>query len=124
MAEMTEQMGALLKFASYKKVADALGLDKSAVQKWAAGKNVGAHQLRSVRELYEQTFGDLLNKQKKAAPEYPGRLEVYLLALVRKRGITSEELAEAEADLAAARALADDAVWPQLVDGGAQHGKG
>lgn len=74
---------------------------------------------RIVRELFMLPPND-----EEAAPGLPERLEVYLLALVRKRGISDEELLQAETDLVAAQTLGADARWTQLVGGGAGRGKG
>lgn len=73
---------------------------------------------RIVRDLFH-----LPDNDEKAAPVGPERLEVYLLALMRKWGITWDELARAEADLAAHRALAG-AGWQQLIGGDDPRGKG
>lgn len=71
---MTERMAALLQYANYQHVGDALGVGRAAVQKWAKGKNVGARQVEQVERLYLSALG-LPDAKKEAAPDIPERLE-------------------------------------------------
>lgn len=111
----------LLRYANRQKVAEALTaagyeVSRATVNRWARGKEMPPIAARLIREIF--------GTPNKAAPNGSERLEVYLLALARKRGVTWEELAQAEADLTAARASAGDAEWPQLVGDGAPPEKG
>lgn len=93
MTEMAEQMAALLRFANYSKIGAELGVGRAAVQKWAKGKNVGAYQLRQVRELFAVTVGPVLDEpdtQKEAAPHIEGRLdeiEILVRAIASVSGV-------------------------------------
>jgi len=109
----------LLRYANRRKVADALtaaGYDvsRATVNRWARGKEMPPIAARLIREMF--------GAQSEAAPEASGRLEVYLLALARKNGLSAEELSQAEADLTAAGVLGDDGGWPRLLGGGGAGG--
>ena len=118
-AAVRDELVGLLRYANKTAIAEQLGVSPQAVINWSEGKFPSAKRLQQVRVLYG------LGQTKEAAPpDVAGRLEVYLLALTRKRGITPDELARAEADLAAARALAGGAGWQQLIGADDRRGKG
>lgn len=90
---MAERMAVLLRYANYQKVGDALGVGRAAVQKWAKGKNVGAHQLEQVERLFAKPW----ETHEEAAPPWAERLLAGVMALEMKGDVTDAELVAAEA---------------------------
>lgn len=83
MDPMAERMAALLRYANYQKVGDALGVGRAAVQKWAKGRNVGAYQLQQVERLFGEPFG---GHDEAAPPEWARRLDVKVDAVLANQG--------------------------------------
>jgi hypothetical protein len=95
-------------------------LSEATAQRWIRGATTPKPQdIRAIRELVGAMLPDTTKEA--APPEWAERLEVYLLALVRKRGVSVAEMEQAEADLGVALTLSGSDRWTQLLGGG---GKG
>jgi hypothetical protein len=113
----------ILKYVKRREVARELtarGIDK------ASGESLN-RWVRDGKELPPKVERELLKifglpDAKTAAPDIPERLEAYLIALSRKAGVTEDELAQAEADVAAARVIGGAAARPRLGNGGGATG--
>ena len=94
-------MTALLRYANFRKVGDALGVTRQTVSRWARGDAITPYQERRLRELLDEET---------AAPEWE-RLEAKVDAIARSLGVSLLEV-EAQARAGAAlrehSALADD----------------
>lgn len=73
-----------LRFANYTRVAEALGVTRSAVARWARGRQVTPWNLQRVDEL--------LGQQKEAAPDWE-RLMRTVDAIAERVGVSLEERA-------------------------------
>ena len=113
----------ILKYVKRREVARELekrGIGKASgesLNRWVRdGKELRPEVERELRKL----FG--LETDEPAAPDVPERLEAYLLALSRKANVSEDELARAEAEVAAVRALSGPGTRPRLGSGGGASG--
>jgi transcriptional regulator with XRE-family HTH domain len=71
-----EEMVDLLRYANYRKVADALRVSKTAVSNWARGRDVNPLRVRQVRDLLRPETA-----REAAPPEWAERLQAQVEAI-------------------------------------------
>lgn len=94
---LEEQMKELLKHANYQSVADAVGVTRTEVWRWAHGKHVHPAAVARVKAALRP---DLPNAKEPPHPAWVERLLGGLIALESRAGVTDKELARAEAQAA------------------------
>lgn len=92
-AALEDRMAELLRYANYQHVADALGIKRQQVWRWAHGQKVTASAVQRVQAVMRP---DLPETGKEAAPLVTRRLLTGVIALERKAGVSPDELVNAE----------------------------
>ena len=108
----SEEMIDLLRYASDRKVAVALGVKRQSVWAWARGKHVTPYRVRQVRDLLRPT------QREAAPPQWVERVLASLMLQESREGVTEAELVEAQIRAAAYLVVARRAPRAQD-DGGA-----
>lgn len=87
----SDRARALLAYANYAKVANALLVSRAAVAEWAKGRSVTPYRLRQLEQLLRPD----LQTQKDAPPEWAGRIEGLVRAIAAATpGVQLDEVEE------------------------------